>query len=326
MHQVLENLSGPLAAEVTADCPGGRGRGVGGASQRPKALDHTLPLRNYRQGRTGEHELHERFIERLPHVLVVVLGKQLRGGGTQFDRNQRIPFSFDAAQNFSRQTAFDAIGLDQDESAFRHRRQPSVGGARFPTSGTIEPVITLSDFDTYPDFPVPGVLFYDISPILANPTLFAEVCTAMTPDHQVDIVVGVDARGFIFAPVIAQSLNVGMSMVRKKGKMPGELLESNAAIEYGASDLVLSANGITHKRVLVVDDVLATGGTASAVGDMLNRAGAASIEFAFLLELEELNGRAALQGFPVTSVVQVPSAVEPGNSPGTSVRSATPRQ
>lgn len=174
-------------------------------------------------------------------------------------------------------------------------------------SGTIGAVITLSDFATFPDFPVPGVLFYDISPILADPALFADACAAMTPDHPVDIVVGVDARGFIFAPVVAQSLNVGMSMVRKKGKMPGELLESNATIEYGASDLVLSAAGIDGKRALVIDDVLATGGTASSVGEMLTRAGAASVEFAFLLELDALNGRAALGDYPVTSVVRVPA-------------------
>src|SRR5690554_3604022 len=116
------------------------------------------------------------------------------------------------------------------------------------------PVITLSDFATFPDFPVPGVLFYDISPILADPVLFADACDAMMPDHQVDVVVGVDARGFIFAPVVAQRLNVGMSMVRKKGKMPGELLESNTTIEYGASELVLSAAGIEGKRALVIDD------------------------------------------------------------------------
>lgn len=168
-------------------------------------------------------------------------------------------------------------------------------------------MITLDDFATFPDFPVPGVLFYDISPILADPKLFADACDAMMPDHEVDVVVGVDARGFIFAPVVAQRLGIGMSMVRKKGKMPGELLESNATIEYGASDLVLSAAGIEGKRVIVIDDVLATGGTANAVGEMLTRGGATSVEFAFLLELDALNGRDALAGFPVKSVVRVPA-------------------
>lgn len=168
-------------------------------------------------------------------------------------------------------------------------------------------MITLSDFATYPDFPVPGVLFYDISPILADPTLFADACAALTPDRPVDVVVGVDARGFIFAPVVAQTLGVGMSMVRKKGKMPGELLESNANIEYGAADLVLSPDGLAGARVLVIDDVLATGGTANAVAEMLFRAGAAHVEFAFLLELDALDGRAALDGYGVTSVVRVPA-------------------
>jgi len=168
-------------------------------------------------------------------------------------------------------------------------------------------VITLEDFDTYPDFPVPGILFYDIAPILADPSRFATACAALMPAEPVDLVVGVDARGFIFAPVVAQRLGVGMSMVRKKGKMPGELLESSADIEYGASDLVVSPAGLERKRVLVIDDVLATGGTANAVAEMLLRAGAASIEFAFLLELDALEGRAALEGHTVTSVVRVPA-------------------
>ncbi|WP_062134953.1 adenine phosphoribosyltransferase [Demequina aestuarii] len=169
-------------------------------------------------------------------------------------------------------------------------------------------MITLANFDTHPDFPVQGILFYDISPILADPALFREACDALTPETgSVDIVVGVDARGFIFAPVVAQTLGVGMSMVRKKGKMPGDLLESDATIEYGASELVLSPAGLDGKRVLVVDDVLATGGTASAVGEMLARAGAVSVRYAFLLELGGLPGRKVLADFEVTSVVEVPA-------------------
>ncbi|MFV0634787.1 adenine phosphoribosyltransferase [Demequina sp.] len=167
-------------------------------------------------------------------------------------------------------------------------------------------MITLDDFATFPDFPVPGVLFYDISPILADPSRFAMACAALMPAEHVDIVVGVDARGFIFAPVVAQRLGVGMSMVRKKGKMPGELLESNATIEYGASDLVLSPNGLAGKRVVVIDDVLATGGTAGAVAEMLTRAGVTNVEFSFLLELDGLGGREALADYTVTSVVKVP--------------------
>lgn len=169
-------------------------------------------------------------------------------------------------------------------------------------------MITLEHFDRHPDFPVEGILFYDISPILADPVLFKAACDALTPEQgSVDIVVGVDARGFIFAPVVAQTLGVGMSMVRKKGKMPGDLLESDATIEYGASELVLNPNGIAGKSVLVVDDVLATGGTANAVGEMLARAGAVSVRYAFLLEIGGLPGREVLADFEVTSVVEVPA-------------------
>lgn len=170
----------------------------------------------------------------------------------------------------------------------------------------MEHVITLADFDTYPDFPVKGILFYDIAPILADPERFRAACDDLMPaDAAVDLVVGVDARGFIFAPVVAQALNVGMSMVRKKGKMPGDLLEADATIEYGASELVLNPNGVTGKRVLVIDDVLATGGTARAVADMLHRAGAASVQFSFLMEIEALPGRERLAEYDVHACVSV---------------------
>jgi adenine phosphoribosyltransferase len=168
-------------------------------------------------------------------------------------------------------------------------------------------MITAADFDTYPDFPVPGILFYDIAPILASPALFRSACDALAPatSAHIDLIAGVDARGFIFAPVVAQDLGVGMTMVRKKGKLPGELLEADATIEYGASELVINPAGVAGKHVLVIDDVLATGGTASAVADMLERAGAADVSFSFLLEIEALPGRGRLAGHSVRSVVVV---------------------
>lgn len=168
-------------------------------------------------------------------------------------------------------------------------------------------MITLADFDTYPDFPIAGVLFYDISPILASPSKFREACDALEPaaGTQVDIVAGVDARGFIFAPIVAQDLGVGMTMIRKQGKMPGELLKADATIEYGASELVMNPVGISGQHVLVVDDVLATGGTARAVAEMLLTAGAASVRFSFLMEIESLPGRSVLGDFEVASVVVV---------------------
>lgn len=168
-------------------------------------------------------------------------------------------------------------------------------------------MITAADFATYQDFPVPGILFYDIAPILASPVLFAAACDALTPTDAsaVSLIAGVDARGFIFAPVVAQRLGVGMTMVRKKGKLPGELLEADATIEYGASELVINPAGIDGAHVLVIDDVLATGGTASAVADMLRRAGAADVSFSFLLELEDLPGRDRLAGYDVRSAVVV---------------------
>ena len=168
-------------------------------------------------------------------------------------------------------------------------------------------MLTIDDFDTYPDFPVPGILFYDIGPILRDPDLFSTACQDLTPaaGPTVDMIAGVDARGFIFAPVVAQRLHVGLTMVRKEGKMPGELLAATASIEYGAASLTLNPKGIAGKHVLVVDDVLATGGTARAVAQMLEQAGAASVSFSFLLELTALEGRRALEEYSVSSVVVV---------------------
>jgi adenine phosphoribosyltransferase len=167
-------------------------------------------------------------------------------------------------------------------------------------------VITLADFDTFPDFPVPGVLFYDIGPILRDPDLFKAACDDLVPlaGSAVDLIAGIDARGFIFAPVVAQRLHVGLTMVRKEGKMPGKLLSATASIEYGAASLTLNPTGIAGRRVLVVDDVLATGGTAKAVASMLEEAGAASVRFAFLLEISALPGREVLSDYEVTSVVR----------------------
>lgn len=168
-------------------------------------------------------------------------------------------------------------------------------------------MITLEDFDTYPDFPVDGILFYDIAPILASPERFREACIDLMPPRgsQVDIVVGVDARGFIFAPVVAQTLGVGMAMVRKKGKMPGDLLEAEVTMEYGSSELTINPQGIEGKHVLVIDDVLATGGTALAVAEMLERAGAASVRFSFLMEIADLPGREALSAYELNAIVSV---------------------
>ena len=168
-------------------------------------------------------------------------------------------------------------------------------------------MLTIDDFDTYPDFPVAGILFYDIGPILRDPDLFSVACQDLTPapGTPVDLIAGVDARGFIFAPVVAQRLHVGLTMVRKEGKMPGKLLTATASIEYGAASLTLNPKGIAGKDVLVVDDVLATGGTARAVVQMLEEAGAASVSFSFLLELTALGGRRALEEYSVSSVVVV---------------------
>jgi len=168
-------------------------------------------------------------------------------------------------------------------------------------------VLTIDDFDTYPDFPVPGILFYDIGPILRDPDLFSAACADLTPatGTPVDMIAGVDARGFIFAPMVAQRLHVGLTMVRKEGKMPGELLHANASIEYGAASLTLNPKGIAGKDILVVDDVLATGGTAAAKADLVTRSGGIVVGYSFLMELDFLHGREKLGNHKIVSLTHV---------------------
>jgi len=167
---------------------------------------------------------------------------------------------------------------------------------------TIEPLIR-----AIPDFPIPGILFRDITPVLKDKQgfraaidLFVERFSGRGIDH----VVGIEARGYIFAAPLAYAIGAGFIPVRKPGKLPHHKLSEEYALEYGTNSLEIHSDALTPgERVLVVDDLLATGGTAAATGRLLERLGAKVEAFAFLVELAGLNGRQALPGADVVAFV-----------------------
>jgi len=158
-----------------------------------------------------------------------------------------------------------------------------------------------------PDFPKPGIQFKDITPVLADPRLFAGTIDLLTEKFKpgsVDMVVGIDARGFIFAAAAALKLRAGFVPVRKKGKLPHQTHEQDYALEYGTATVAMHVDALKLRaRVLLIDALLATGGTAAAAIALVNKFGAQILEAAFLIELKFLNGREKLKGCPVRSIV-----------------------
>jgi adenine phosphoribosyltransferase len=158
-----------------------------------------------------------------------------------------------------------------------------------------------------PDFPQPGIQFKDITPVLANPRLFAssiELLTERFKPGSVDTVVGIDARGFIFAAAAAIRLQAGFVPVRKKGKLPYQTHEQSYDLEYGQNTVAIHVDAVKPgSRVLLVDDLLATGGTAGAAAALLKTCGAAILEISFLIELAFLKGREKLKDYPVRSLI-----------------------
>jgi adenine phosphoribosyltransferase len=159
-----------------------------------------------------------------------------------------------------------------------------------------------------PDFPKKGILFYDITTLLNDPGGFREAIDALVSPFTgegIDQVVGIESRGFILGAAVACALGAGFSPIRKPGKLPSATHQESFALEYGTDALEIhqDAFGADH-RVLIVDDVLATGGTARAAVDLVRRAGGNLVGTSFLIELNFLNGRAKLAGERVYSVLQ----------------------
>ncbi len=158
-----------------------------------------------------------------------------------------------------------------------------------------------------PDFPKPGIQFKDITLVLGDARLFAGAIEHLAGDLEagsVDAVVGIDARGFIFAAAAALKLQAGLVPVRKKGKLPWRTFEESYDLEYGANTVAIHQDALRPgSRVLLVDDLLATGGTAAAAVALIRRTGAQIVAVRFLIELTFLGGRRKLPGLPVQSVL-----------------------
>ncbi|SUZ55899.1 uncharacterized protein METZ01_LOCUS8753 [marine metagenome] len=158
-----------------------------------------------------------------------------------------------------------------------------------------------------PDFPKPGIQFKDITPVLSNPAAFDAAIEALAAPYKnsdIDLVVGIEARGFIFGTPVARLLDVGFVPIRKPGKLPWKTHSTSYELEYGSDALEIHADAVAKgQRVLVVDDLLATGGTARAACDLLEEMGADVVEITVLIELESLEGRDKLAPFNARSVL-----------------------
>jgi adenine phosphoribosyltransferase len=159
-----------------------------------------------------------------------------------------------------------------------------------------------------PDFPKPGINFYDITTLLKDPAglrLTVDSLAAKLGNEKVDTVIGIEARGFIFAPALAYHLNAGFVPVRKPRKLPAECASISYDLEYGQDTLEIHRDAIGEgHRVIIADDLLATGGTAKAVADLVEQLGGKVVSLVFVVELEFLPGRKKLEGYDVRSLIK----------------------
>jgi adenine phosphoribosyltransferase len=158
-----------------------------------------------------------------------------------------------------------------------------------------------------PDFPQPGIVFKDITPVLSDHAAFSEVVDRMT-EHarafQPDLIVGIESRGFLFGTPLALALGVGFAPIRKLGKLPYETINEEYALEYGTNTVEAHTDAVKPgQRVVIVDDLLATGGTAGAAAALVERLGGIVVGYCFVVELTFLNGRARLPGRPIAALI-----------------------
>jgi len=160
----------------------------------------------------------------------------------------------------------------------------------------------------YSDFPKKGILFRDFSPILKDPSALSFVVEEFSKQYNpkdVDVFVGIESRGFIVASILAQKYSKGMVMLRKEGKLPGKTVKTSYTIEYGKAVLEIQKNALKEgERVIICDDLLATGGTAGAAATLVERIGAKVAGFAFIIELTDLNGIKEINNYKTVSLVQ----------------------
>lgn len=170
--------------------------------------------------------------------------------------------------------------------------------------------IIINSIRDIPDFPKPGILFKDITTLLSNAEALDTLMTHLENKYKpyaLDYVAGIDARGFIFGSILADRLGVGFVPVRKKGKLPYTTVAEKYSLEYGFDEVEIHIDAFDSKkgaRVLLIDDLVATGGTAKAAASLIDKVGAHCVEACFIMELEFLNGREKINA-PVYSVLQI---------------------
>jgi adenine phosphoribosyltransferase len=159
-----------------------------------------------------------------------------------------------------------------------------------------------------PDFPKPGILFYDITTLLKDPLALRQAVDRfvwMFSGRHIDKVVGIESRGFMFGPIVAYNLNAGFVPVRKPGKLPAETVRATYDLEYGSDTLEMHRDAVAPgERVLIVDDLVATGGTALATAKLIESVGGTIAGLGFVIELTFLPGREKLQGYDVVSLIR----------------------
>ena len=160
----------------------------------------------------------------------------------------------------------------------------------------------------YPDFPKKGIIFKDISPVLTNPELFNDLINAMSSNEvykDADAIIAIDARGFIFWSAISYRTKKPLIMARKKNKLPGNVVQKKYGLEYGEDSLCIKTSSIAdYKNFVIIDDLLATGGTARCIGDLLKKMNKKILLLSVVIELTELGGKENLD-FPVNSIVKL---------------------
>ena len=164
-----------------------------------------------------------------------------------------------------------------------------------------------STIRSVPDFPIEGILFYDITTLLKNPEALKASVDQLVDHYQntgIDVIVGMESRGFIFGMPVAYQLGIGFVPVRKPGKLPAETVSESYDLEYGTNTLEIHVDAIEQgQKVLIVDDLLATGGTAKATCNLVEKLGGEIAGVAFVIELNFLKGREKLQGYDVFSLL-----------------------
>lgn len=179
--------------------------------------------------------------------------------------------------------------------------------------GRSEAQYVINAIRSVPDFPKKGILFRDFFPALADPRALDDVMRALLDSlpvsaSKIDAIVGLEARGFLLGPAMAWKLGKGFIAVRKPGKLPGEILEEQYTLEYGTETLQIARDAVKPgTRVLIVDDLIATGGSARAAANLIKRAGGTVAGYSFVMELDGLRGIESLQGVPCTTLVRMPA-------------------